>query len=151
MVGAEQISTWPIPKFNFSVDFDDVARNIPFQEVSGLDIESQTIEFRTGNSKTFSSIKMPGIRQFGNVTMKKGIFINDDAFWDWYSQIKLNTIKRLTVNVKLLDESGKVTMNWALNNAWPTKITGSDLKSDNNEVAIETIEFAHEGLTITNS
>jgi len=50
-----------------------------------------------------------------------------------------------------LDESGKNTMVWTLNNAWPTKVTGTDMKSDGNEVAVETIEIAHEGLKIENS
>ena len=62
----------------------------------------------------------------------------------------MNTIKRQTVIVKLLDESGQPTMTWTLNNAWPTKITGTDLKSYGNEVAVDAIEIAHEGLTIAN-
>jgi phage tail-like protein len=41
-------------------------------------------------------------------------------------------------------------MTWKLANAWPTKITGTDLKSDASEVAVETLELAHEGLTIEN-
>lgn len=60
----------------------------------------------------------------------------------------MNTIKRTTVVIKLFDESGTPTMTWTLNNAWPTKITGTDLKSDGNEAAIETLELAYETLTI---
>ena len=63
----------------------------------------------------------------------------------------MNTIERKTVTISLLDESGAPTMVWTLNNAWPTKITGTDMKSDGNEVAVETIEVAHEGLKIENS
>jgi len=63
----------------------------------------------------------------------------------------MNTIKRLPVTISLLDETGKPTMVWTLANAWPTKITGTDLKAEGNEVAIETIEIVHEGLTIDNS
>ncbi len=63
----------------------------------------------------------------------------------------MNTIKRETVVIKLLDETGAPTMTWTLTNAWPTKITGTDLKSEANEVAVETLELAHEGLTIANS
>ncbi|MEP6932275.1 MAG: phage tail protein, partial [Flavobacterium sp.] len=48
------------------------------------------------------------------------------------------------------DEKGEVTMQWTLNNAWPTKITSTDLKSDGNEVAVDTIEIAHEQLIIKN-
>ena len=57
---------------------------------------------------------------------------------------------RLPITISLLDEAGGTTMVWTLTNAWPTKITGTDLKSDGNEVAIETIEIVHEGITIDN-
>lgn len=149
MAGEAQDSNWPLPKFYFMVDWGDQT-DIAFQEVSGLDTESQPIEYRHGNSPVFSTIKMPGMIKSGNVTMKKGVFVNDNKFWDWYSQIKLNTIERITVTIKLLDEGGNPTMVWTLTNAFPTKITGTDLKSDGNEVAVETIEIAHEGLTIAN-
>ena len=108
------------------------------------------IEYRAGNNKVFSTIKMPGIAKFGNVTLKKGIFVKDNKFFDMYSKISMNLIARVTVTIKLLDQSGSPTMVWTLANAWPTKITGTDLKSDGNEVAVETIEFAHEGLKVVN-
>jgi phage tail-like protein len=149
MAGEKQDNVWPLPKFYFQVKLGD--KEVPFQEVSGLDIEAQIIEYRHGNSKEFSTIKMPGIKKTGNVTLKKGVFVKDNGFWDWFNKIKMNTIERQTVVISLLDEAGKPTMVWTLNNAWPTKITGTDMKSDGNEVAVETIEIAHDGLTIANS
>ncbi len=146
---AQSTSVWPIPKFHFEVKWD--SNRMSFQEVSGLDIEAQPIEYRHGDSREFSTIKMPGIKKVGNVTMKKGVFKSDNKFWDWFNQIKMNTIKRIPITISLLDESGSPTMVWTLANAWPTKITGTDLKSDGNEVAIESIEIAHEGLRIENS
>ena len=146
---AQSTTVWPMPKFHFQVKWDSEVMS--FQEVSGLDIEAQPIEYRHGDSKVFSTIKMPGIIKSGNVTMKKGVFKSDNKFWDWFSQIKMNTIKRVPVTISLLDETGAPTMVWTLANAWPTKITGTDLKSDGNEVAIESIEIAHEGITIDNS
>lgn len=149
MAGEAQDAVWPLPKFYFQVKIGDM--EVAFQEVSGLDIEAQIIEYRHGNSPEFSTIKMPGIKKTGNVTLKKGVFVKDNAFWDWFNQIKMNTIERKTLVISLLDEEGNPTMVWSLNNAWPTKITGTDMKSDGNEVAVETIEVAHEGLTIENS
>ena len=148
--GSKQGAVWPLPKFYFKVNLGSQDSTVSFQEVSGLDTETQPIEYRHGDSKQFSTIKMPGIAKTGNVTLKKGIFVNDNNFWKWYDAIKLNTIKRETVTIQLLDESAKPTMTWTLTNAWPTKITGTDLKSDANEVAVETLELAHEGLTIAN-
>ncbi|KXU94005.1 phage tail protein [Caballeronia megalochromosomata] len=150
MAGESQGNIWPLPKFYFSVDIGSQL-NLPFQEVSGLDTEAQLIEYRAGNSKGFSTIKMPGIKKYGNVTMKKGIFVKDNKFFDMYSKISMNLIKRVSVTIKLLDQNGSPAMIWMLANAWPTKITGTDLKADGNEVAVETIEFAHEGITIANS
>ncbi len=148
--GSSQSATvWPMPKFYFQVKWD--SQVMLFQEVSGLDIQSEEIKYRHGDSPEFSVIKMPGMKKVGNITMKKGIFKGDNKFWDWFKQIKMNTIKRLPVTISLLDETGKTTMVWTLTNAWPTKITGTDLKSEGNEVAIESIEIVHEGLTITNS
>jgi len=145
---AQSTNVWPMPKFHFEVKWD--AEVMSFQEVSGLDIEAQPIEYRHGDSPEFSTIKMPGIKKTGNVTMKKGIFKSDNKFWDWFNEIKMNTIKRVPVTISLLDEAGAPTMVWTLANAWPSKITGTDLKSDGNEVAIESIEIVHEGLVIAN-
>ncbi len=141
---------WPMPKFRFEADLGPEMTGIPFQEVSGMDTENQILEYRKENSPLFSTEKMPGIVKYGNVTMKRGVFVNDNAFWNWHSQISMNTIQRRTVVIKLLDESGKVTMQWTLYNAWPTKITSTDLKSDANEVAVDTLEIAHEQLVVSN-
>lgn len=145
---AQSTSVWPIPKFYFQVKWDSEV--LSFQEVSGLDVEAQIIEYRSGDNPVFSTVKMPGIQKSGNVTMKKGVFKSDNKFWDWFNKIKMNTIARVPVTISLLDETGAPTMVWTLANAWPTKITGTDLKSDGNEAAIETIEIAHEGITIAN-
>lgn len=147
--GEQQSSIWSLPKFYFEVRFGSEV--MQFQEVSGLNTETQTIEYRAGKSNEFSTVKMPGIRKLHNVTLKKGVFKADNKFQDWFNQIKLNAIKRETVTVSLLDEKGSVTMTWTLTNAWPTKITGTDLKSNSNEVAVETIELACDQITVAAS
>ena len=147
---SKKSATWPMPKFRFEVDFGSELKGVAFQEVSGMDTETQIIEYRKSNSQLFSIEKMPGLVKYGNVTMKRGVFVNDNTFWTWIEEIKLNNIKRTTVFVKLLDEAGKVSMQWTLMNAWPTKITCTDLKSDGSEVAVDTIEIAHEQLIIAN-
>jgi len=149
MAGEAQDKNWPLPKFYFMVDWGSTT-NIPFQEVSGLEIQAEALEYRHGNSPVFSKINMPGMVKNNNITMKKGVFANDNTFWDWYAKIKKNTIERQNVVIKLLDEGGNPTMTWTLNNAWPIKISSTDLKSEGNEDVIESIEIMHEGLTIAN-
>jgi phage tail-like protein len=147
--GSKSGPNWPMPKFRFEVDLGSDVK-VSFQEISGMDKELQIIEYRHSNSQLFSTIKMPGLAKYGNVTMKRGIFVNDTKFWTWMSEVKMSTIKRRTILIKLLDENNKPTMKWQLLNAWPTKISATDLKSDGNEVAIDTIEIAHEQLVISN-
>jgi len=148
--GKVENAIWPMPKFYFKVIWQGAT--IRFSEVTGLDTETQIIEYRHGDAPSFYPIKMPGIGKVGNVTMKRGVFVGDTTYMDWYSQIQLNTVKngRKTVVVQLLNEKGKPTMIWTLYNAWPTKITSTDLKSDSNEAAIDTIEIAYETLEIKN-
>jgi phage tail-like protein len=148
MAGEAQDKVWPLPKFRFAVEVAGL--DASFQEVSGLEVEAQVIEYRHGNSAAFSTIKMPGIKKYSDVTLKKGVFKGDNKFWVWFNSIQMNTIKREPMTIKLLDEKGNPTMVWTLVNAFPTKITSTDLKSDGNEVAVETLVVAHEGLTIEN-
>lgn len=140
---------WPLPKFHFLVKWGK--EQLSFREVSGLNVETTPIEYRAGDSKEFAVVKMPGLIKVGNVSMKKGVFKSDNKFWDWFKEIKMNTIERKTVTISLLDEEGKPTMTWTLNNAFPIKITATDLKADGNEAAIESIDIAYEGLKIENS
>ena len=143
----QSAAEWPLPRFHFQVKWDSAV--MQFQEVSGLDVESQPIEYRAGDSKQFSPIKMPGLKKFSDVTMKKGVFKGDVRLLDWFKEASLNTVKRKSITISLLDESGNATMVWTLANAWPTKVSSTDLKASGNEAAIETVVIAHEGLTIS--
>ena len=143
--GGEQDQYWPLPKFYFSVDIGDFT-DLPFQEVSGLDVETEAIEYRHGNSSVMSAIKMPGMFKFSDVTFKKGVFDGDNQFYDWISSISLNTFERVTITIRLLDEDGAPSMTWTLLNAFPLKVTPTDMNSQSSEAGIETIVFAHEGL-----
>ena len=144
---AQSTATWPLVKFSFQVKWDDA--ELIFQDVTGLSSETQVIEYRGGNSKVYSTVKMPGIQKFGNITLKKGIFKGDKALWDKYNLIKMNTIKRSTILISLLDETNAVAMSWKLLNAFPCKMSVSDMKADANEIAVETMELAHEGLSLS--
>jgi phage tail-like protein len=83
--------------------------------------------------------------------MKKGVFKSDNALFDWFSEIQMNIITRKALTISLLDEGHNPTMVWKVQNAFPTKITSTDLKADGNEVAVESIEIAHEGIVIENA
>lgn len=147
---AQDKNVWPLPAFYFKVNIEGIG-DISFKEVSGLDVEYEVMEYRAGDSKDFTKIKMPGLRKSSDVTLKKGIFVSDNKFWTWIGEVKMNTIKRRTVTISLLDESGSVAQSWKLENAWPKKVTVEGFKADGNDTAMETMILVHEGISPGNA
>lgn len=140
------MANYPLPKFHFRVEWG--GSKIGFTEVTGLNIENEMIEYRDGSSPEYHKIKMPGLQKYGNVTLKRGMFNGDNEFFQWLNTVSLSKIERRDITISLLNENHEPVYIWRLKNAWPTKVTAPDLKSDANEVAVETIEMAHEGLVI---
>lgn len=142
------MADYPLPKFHFEVEWGGV--RIGFTEISGLDVETEVIEYRDGALPEYSKIKIPGMQKYSNVTMKRGLFKSDNDYFTWWNTVSLNTIERRDLTVSLLNEAHEPVMVWKIKNAWPTKIASTDLKADGNEIAIESIELAHDGLSIQN-
>lgn len=143
------MAEYPLPVFHFQVDWGgSKGTEVGFAEVGGLVMENQVIEYRDGASKEFGAVKMPGIPKSGNLTMKRGITAKDTDFFKWLNTTSMNKVERRTLTISLLNENHEPVMTWKAVNAFPVKIEGPGLKSTGNEVAIETIEVAHEGLSI---
>lgn len=140
------MAAYPLPKFHFLVDWN--GSKVGFTEVTGLDIQVEVIEYREGSSPDYSKIKMPGLQKFSNITLKRGTFNGDKEFYTWMRTVNLNAVERRNITISLLNENHDPVMSWTARNAFPTKVQASDLKADGNEVAIETLELAHEGLTL---
>lgn len=140
---------YPLPKFHFIVEWG--GKRLGFTEVTGLDMQVEAIEYREGNSKEYSKIKMPGMHKFSNITLKRGSVTGDKEFFAWINTVNLNLVERRDLSISLLNEKHEPVFTWKVKNAFPVKVQASDLKSDGNEVAVETIELAHEGLNIVNT
>jgi phage tail-like protein len=139
---------YPLVKFHFQVEWGGTT--IGFTEVSGLDVETEVVEYRQGASLEYSKIKMPGMQKFSNITLKRGTFASDNEFFSWWNTVQLNKIERRDITISLLNEEHEPVITWKVKNAWPAKVQSTDLKADGNEVAIESMEIVHEGLTIQN-
>lgn len=142
------MAEYPLTKFHFSVDWGGTP--VGFTEVSGLDYETEVVEFRHGLSPEYHKTKMPGLTKYGDVTLKKGSFAAENGFFDWLKTTKLNTVERRDITISLLNEEHEPIVTWSIKKAWPIKIQSTDLKADGNEVAIETLVLAHEGFSIKN-
>jgi phage tail-like protein len=122
---------------------------ISFTEVTGLDMQVEVIEYRHSDSKDFSKIKMPGLKKFSNIVMKRGKFEGDFDYNTWLDEIANERVNgRRDVVIRLLNEKHTPVAAWAATRCFPVKITAPDLKSDANEIAVESIEIAHEGLKL---
>ena len=142
------MAQYPISKFHFQVEWG--GSKIGFTEITGLEVSTEVIEYREGSSREYHKTKMPGLQKFANITMKRGTFKGDNEYYNWWNTVALNTIERRNLIISLLNENHEPVVVWKVKNAWPVKVQSTDLKADGNEVAIETIEIAHEGLTIQN-
>lgn len=139
---------YPLVTYSFEVDWGGT--KIGFTEVSGLDVESDVVEYRHGASPEYTKIKMPGMQKYSNISLKRGTFTSDNEYFEWWNTVKLNTIARRDLTIKLLNEEREPVVVWKVRNAWPMKMQSTTLKADGSEVAIETMELAHEGLTVQN-
>lgn len=138
---------YPIPRFHFQVDWGGA--KISFTEVTGLVMEREKIEYRHSDSKDLNKIAMPGMAKNNNITLKRGKFEGDFDLNLWLEEISDERAnKRRDVTIRLLNEKHNPVAAWTAARCFPVKVTAPDLKSDANEVAIESIEIAHEGLKL---
>ena len=141
---------YPLPKFHFQLVWGGT--RVGFTEVSGLDFETEVIEYREGHSPAYHKTKQPGLTKYSNITLKRGTFLGDfEYFEQWRKTFMFQEGKekfRRDVTINLLNEEHQPIISWTLSKAWPSKIQSTDLKADANEVAIETMELVHEGLSI---
>ena len=138
----------PLTTNHFSVEWGGTRAG--FTEVSGLSMEIEPIEYREGSFIENSSKKIPGIRKYSNITLKRGIIKSDNDMYNWFNTVSGNTIEKRDLTISLLNENHEPVITWKLKDAFPIKIEWSDLKANANEVAIESIEIAHEGLVVLN-
>lgn len=135
--------TDPYRGFNFIVEIDGIAR-AGFQECSGLDTAQDPVEYREGN-EGLTVRKLTSLVKYSNITLKWGI--TDDAeLWDWRKNIMGGKDDRKNGSIILLDTTGQEKARWNFREGWPTKWTGPTFNATSSDVAVETLEIAHEGL-----
>ena len=136
----------PYKGFNFIVEIDGIAV-AAFCEVSGLSSTTQVIEYRNGSDRANTVRKLPGLTSYANIVLRRGV-TQDTQLWQWYKAITQGTPDRRSGAIVLLDDEHQPVRRWRSTEGWVTKFDGPDLNAKANDVAIETIEIAHEGLTI---
>jgi phage tail-like protein len=136
----------PYRGYNFWVEWNGIV-HAGFRECTGLNATRNAGEYREGTDKALTKRRMPGLNSYGNITLKRGITDNKEL-WDWHSKLQSGETDRRNVSIILSDDKGEEKMRWNLVDCWPTTWNASDLNATSDEVAIETLELIHEGISV---
>lgn len=138
----------PFRAFNFQLEIDNIPRGA-FSECSGLTAEGDAVDYREGTDVQPTVRKLFGLRKYSTpIKLIRGYTEGDTSLWDWYKNIHNGIADRRNVTIILLNDERQPVMRWHAENAWVNKIEGPSFKASGNEVAIESVELVHEGLTI---
>lgn len=135
----------PFTVSRFRVEIDGLTASA-FSECSGLVSETEVLEYCSGSDRG-STRKLPGLRKFANIVLKRGITA-DRQLWDWYKSVLDGAPKRRNGAIVLLDDAGQDILRWNFREGWPVKYEGPSLNASSSDVAIETLEIAHEGFEL---
>ena len=141
----------PYCRFNFLVDFGAGSDGVGagFQEVGPIEAEIGVTEYRNGNSKENSVVKITGLNKFTNVTLKRGV-IGDLNLYQWLDQVRNGDQAALrTVTIQLQNEDHTAVVQvWKLLRARIVKFTSGPFNAQSSDVAIEEIVLAYERLEL---
>ena len=133
----------PLQAFRFLIEIDGITR-AGFRECSGLDSSQDAVEYREGN-EALTARKLPGLNKYSNISLKRGV-TDDKQLWDWRKKVIDGKIERKNGSIILQDDAGEEKARWNFIMGWPTKWTGPTFNATSNDVAIETLDIAHEGV-----
>jgi len=135
----------PYRNFRFRVEIDGITQ-AGFSECTIGDTITTCIEYREGNEAT-TVRKLSGLTRYGNITLKWGI-TDSMELYNWEKQVIQTGAEgaRKNMSIVVVDEAGNDKARWNIVRAWPVRYKPSDLEAKGNEVSIETLEIAHEGL-----
>ena len=135
----------PLRNSRFLLEIDGIIQ-AGFSEVTIPDITAEPIEYRNGDEAPHVR-KIPGLIKYGNVVLKWGV-TDSLELYKWHNEIVSGNISksRKKVSILILDEQGNQKIRWNFVEAWPTKYDAPDLNAKGNDISIETLEIAHEGM-----
>jgi phage tail-like protein len=140
----------PIVKFRFALTMTGKSGKVNvigwFTECNGLTIEREPIPYKEGGVNDFEH-QLPGRVKQSRVTLKRGLA--DNSLWDWFQEgLYDGKVERRNVSIILYNSDLTKKKQWDLDSAFPVKWTGPDFQSDTNQVAVETLELVHHGLSM---
>jgi phage tail-like protein len=138
--------TDPLVGYHFHVEIDGITQ-AQFRECSGLGSESQVVEYKESVKGVTTLRKQPGPIKWQDITLKRGV-TDIMELWNWRKQVEQGKVDEARKNgsIVLYNQAEKEIARWNFKEGWPSKLNGPTVKADANEVAIEELTIAHEGL-----
>lgn len=138
----------PLRNFRFRLEIDSIAQ-ANFSEVAIAETTIDAVEYREGTDPPHVR-KLSGLTKYGNITLKYGMTAGANALdlYKWHADVSAGQIadKRKKVVIVVQDEAGGDQARFVVSEAWPVKYDPSDLNAKGNEVVIELLELANEGI-----
>jgi phage tail-like protein len=134
----------PYRAHSFRLEIDGISRG-GFRECSGLESTSTPIDYREGDDAPTLQ-RLPGLAAYAPITLRWGTS-DDHELFDWRRQVTEGRVDRRNGSIVLLDDTGAERVRWNFTEAWPSKWNGPTFNATGNEVAIESIEITHEGIS----
>lgn len=139
---------YPLTKFSFHVEWG--GEYAGFQEVTGLEMTREKTEYRDGLDTGLIKRQIPGMKTFGELTLKRGTFEKNTDFFAWWNgesnPVADGMPERRDLVITMRNAAQDPVMVWDVSRAFPTKVTATELNATSNDVAIETLVLAHEGI-----
>jgi phage tail-like protein len=118
----------------------------PITVVSGIEVDTPVVVTREGNDPTAGE-KSPGQTSYADLVVTRPL-TNDLTLWQWMQQSINGAAVKRNITVILLDSQSNPVIQWQFKNAFPVRWTGPLLNALANDVAMETLEIAHDGFTL---
>ncbi len=139
------LSEDPYLAYNFLVEIMGLVIG-GFSEVSGLQAEVEVTDYREGGVNGYIHRLAGPTRYSANLILKHGL-TDIEGLWNWHQEVIQGLIQRRNISVILLDTTGVEKRRWNFRQAYPVKWIGPDLRAGTSEVAVETVELVHHGLS----
>lgn len=134
----------PYLNYRFTVEIQGLIVG-GFSDASGLDVQIDTEEYQEGGVNYMLHQLPKGIRS-SKLVLKRGL-TDSDELWSWQQEMVDGKIKRRDIRIILRDSVGYDKRSWLCLQAHPVQWMGPELQGTGNTVAIETLEFVHQGIT----
>ncbi len=135
----------PLRGFRFTASFGTLGTS-SFKSVTGFSVNVDSSTYREGGSTYLTARKLPGLVNYDDITLEKGMYDNPLLYNFFNGFLEGNSFTPVEGKIIIYDNAGNPTASWTVINAWPTSYRGGDLSAEDSSILVESLTLAHEGI-----